>query len=549
MSFLFGSAPKAVQLPPTPTVSPTQENIINQLAGVLQQAVPQVTGTGIGGQIPTYPDQTVAPQTPGQLGIIQQLLGAAGGVSSQLPDWLTSAASSLPAALTGAAGYQAPQVQAPQTGPAPQVGTPQIDQAAQIGAAPQAEAPGALSVPDIAFSPDAPTINARNAFQQGVAQPLLEDFASQVVPSLNAGAGRSAGGIYSSDLAGATGQATKQLDRTLAQQGSLFELGAQQANQQSKLATNQLLSQIAQANQATKLSAGQTNVGADLSTRLANLQSTLGVDTANLGARTGADLANLQSKLTTGGQNLQSNLDTIMANLQSKLGTNQLNVGSALSGQGLGLQALGQLPGAISTGIGTQFAGPAGAASVLSSIFPTISTPQTTQEQGLQQLIDEITKGSAFGQNLEQIAAGLGTAGTVQNNAVSQGGSTGLIPGVLGGLAGNAGIGAGISSLLGGGSSGGGIGTLLSFLANPLRGIGVSDEEAKEDLKPVGRLDKSGLPIYTFRYKGEPEGSRRLGLVAQDVEDVYPHAVGQIGPFKAVNYTSVALAEAFPEAA
>lgn len=511
MSFLFGSAPKAVQLPPAPTTSGVQQNILQQLAGVLQQAVPQVTGTGIGSQIPNYPTQTVAPQTAGQQSIIDQLLNLSGNVPTSLPDWITSAASALPGQLGAAAGYQAPQVTAPQIGAAPQVGTP------QIAGAPQVTAPQFGDTPQIGFSPDTPTIDASKAFQQGVAAPIIQDFQSQVIPSLNAGAGRSAGGIYSSDLAGATGQATTNLGRTLAQQGSLYDLSAQTANQQAKLTTNQLLEQIAQANQAAKLTTGTANQSANLTTALANQAAKLGVDTSNLGA-----------SLTTGGQNLQSSLDTILANLTAKQQTNQLNLGADLTGQQLDLSALGQIPGAVSTGVGTTYAPSTDATAALNAIFPTISTPQTTAETGLQQLIDEITKGSTFGQNLEGVASGLAVSPTIQNNAVAQGGSTGLLGPLLQGLGGNQGV----TNAIGGG---------LTSLFN-----WISDQEAKEDLRRVGRLDRTKLPVYTYRYRGEDPAVRRIGVIAQDVEHVLPWAVGTAGPFKTVNYAEVALAEAFP---
>lgn len=62
----------------------------------------------------------------------------------------------------------------------------------------------------------------------------------------------------------------------------------------------------------------------------------------------------------------------------------------------------------------------------------------------------------------------------------------------------------------------------------------VSDRRIKEDVQKVGRLD-NGLPVYTFRYKGD--GQIHMGLMAQDVEKKNPDAVAEDSHgIKAVNY-------------
>ena len=61
----------------------------------------------------------------------------------------------------------------------------------------------------------------------------------------------------------------------------------------------------------------------------------------------------------------------------------------------------------------------------------------------------------------------------------------------------------------------------------------LSDRRMKRDIKRVGTLD-NGLPIYVFRYKAG--GPVQIGLMAQDVERVKPHAVGEINGVKHVNY-------------
>jgi hypothetical protein len=60
-----------------------------------------------------------------------------------------------------------------------------------------------------------------------------------------------------------------------------------------------------------------------------------------------------------------------------------------------------------------------------------------------------------------------------------------------------------------------------------------SDERVKRDIRPVGMLN-DGLPLYRFRYAGDP--AVRVGLMAQDVEQVDPGAVHNVGGIKAVDY-------------
>ena len=57
-------------------------------------------------------------------------------------------------------------------------------------------------------------------------------------------------------------------------------------------------------------------------------------------------------------------------------------------------------------------------------------------------------------------------------------------------------------------------------------GVSLSDERYKEDLVKVGTL-ADGTPIYRFRYKGED--TVRIGVSAQDLEDITPEAVHEVG--------------------
>jgi len=88
------------------------------------------------------------------------------------------------------------------------------------------------------------------------------------------------------------------------------------------------------------------------------------------------------------------------------------------------------------------------------------------------------------------------------------------------------------------------------FLANIAEGTGAlsgsttttaapqsffSDARLKEDIKQVGTA-KNGLPIYTFKYKGDDTEQTHTGYMAQDVEKVHPEAVGESNGFKTVDY-------------
>lgn len=84
----------------------------------------------------------------------------------------------------------------------------------------------------------------------------------------------------------------------------------------------------------------------------------------------------------------------------------------------------------------------------------------------------------------------------------------------------------------GGGTVGGNAMSGLGSAAMSLFSM-FSDERLKEDIEQVGEL-YDGMPVYKYRYIGSPVF--QIGLMAQDVEQVEPEAVTEIGGFKAVNY-------------
>lgn len=126
---------------------------------------------------------------------------------------------------------------------------------------------------------------------------------------------------------------------------------------------------------------------------------------------------------------------------------------------------------------------------------------------------------ATMGQNA---AAGQGTATIQSGNAISdlltQQGNA-LAAGQVGAANANT---QGINSLIQGGA-----------LA---AGMYLSDRRSKTDIAEIGRAH-DGLPLYRFRYIGDPE--LRVGVMAQDVEQVRPDAVMEIDGFKHVNYEAL----------
>jgi hypothetical protein len=67
------------------------------------------------------------------------------------------------------------------------------------------------------------------------------------------------------------------------------------------------------------------------------------------------------------------------------------------------------------------------------------------------------------------------------------------------------------------------------------KALGISDRRVKDDIVRIGTAD-NGLPLYRFRYIGDPERRINFGLMAQDVEAFRPEAVFEIDGIKVVDY-------------
>lgn len=127
-------------------------------------------------------------------------------------------------------------------------------------------------------------------------------------------------------------------------------------------------------------------------------------------------------------------------------------------------------------------------------------------------------------------STGTNTQPYYQNNTAST-------LGLLGSLGG---VGGGLSGLFGAGTA---AATGLPWLANA--GIGsqlggllaLSDMRLKKDITNIGY--EKGFPIYTFRYKSDPKHILYRGVMAQDVVEIDPDAIEEIGGYMAVNYKKI----------
>ena len=64
----------------------------------------------------------------------------------------------------------------------------------------------------------------------------------------------------------------------------------------------------------------------------------------------------------------------------------------------------------------------------------------------------------------------------------------------------------------------------------------LSDRRAKTDIRRIGTSD-AGLPIYAYRFK--TGGPVQVGMMADEVEKVFPDAVVTIGGLQHVDYSRV----------
>ena len=60
--------------------------------------------------------------------------------------------------------------------------------------------------------------------------------------------------------------------------------------------------------------------------------------------------------------------------------------------------------------------------------------------------------------------------------------------------------------------------------------LAASDRNLKTDIKKIGKDKETDLPLYTYRYKGDPKTYPKVvGIMAQDAQKDYPDQVVEVG--------------------
>lgn len=244
-----------------------------------------------------------------------------------------------------------------------------------------------------------------------------------------------------------------------------------------------------------------------------------GVDTTRALAQAGSQYslaaagANQNATLAANTTNANLGYNASAANAGNALTAGNINTNANLSTEDALLKALGIAP---STAAAPATIAGASIQDLIATLGGGAVPQQTAQTQLTGQYSDFLNQISQGNTRLSDFIAGF-SPNTQQTTTVANQGSTGLLSGLLTGLAGNTGIGNAVGP------------ALMAFL---------SDKRAKEDLVQVGEVD--GLPVYTFRYKGDPDKVTRIGFTAQDVEKHTPDAVGKsLGGLKTVDYGTV----------
>ncbi len=240
-------------------------------------------------------------------------------------------------------------------------------------------------------------------------------------------------------------------------------------------------------------------------------------------AAAGRDMSPDNSKALAAG--LAQGEGGLLANEFNTLSTNQLGAVSGanntaaditaqqevpLTNAVTGMEAAGSLPSLISAPGAAQM----GAATTAAGL-PTINLPQI---EGLTVPI------AGLGSETQSTSTGTTTTTAPLAQTLLSGGLLGAS------LMGQLGLGSSVASGL---SS---LGSGISSFLNPASAAFIfSDERVKEGVKPVGLLFDH-TPVFSYRYKGDPKRTTRIGLIAQDVERRRPDAVRQFRGVKAVDY-------------
>jgi hypothetical protein len=73
--------------------------------------------------------------------------------------------------------------------------------------------------------------------------------------------------------------------------------------------------------------------------------------------------------------------------------------------------------------------------------------------------------------------------------------------------------------------------------------VALSDQRMKEDIREISPvMDKiSQLPVYTYKFKNDKSDKRDIGIIAQELEPLFPEAVSNTGDRYGVMYDQLAV--------
>ena len=239
------------------------------------------------------------------------------------------------------------------------------------------------------------------------------------------------------------------------------------------------------------------------------------------------------TKLGIGRASLLLGQDFAQQDLQNRLAEqgqrfNQLQASMGL-GQGLQQQQFGQTQAGLGLGLGSMSQGVSQLGDLAQAGFGNELAANSQEFNQLLQLLG-IGQASAAGVGANNLASagsiadlltGIGSAESAgiigASNAATQGQQNfmNLLTGAAGG--------AGAAGLTGGSL---GLGALL----------GASDRRIKKHIESITKL-ANGLTVYLYKYIFG--GGWQVGYMAQDVEKIYPYAVGEISGVKFVNYGAI----------
>lgn len=156
-----------------------------------------------------------------------------------------------------------------------------------------------------------------------------------------------------------------------------------------------------------------------------------------------------------------------------------------------------------------------------------VGPPIMSNSTGTKTGTEPVQQANPFMQGAGALFGGLGSLGQLGQGASGLSSLASGIGGLFGGggaaLSGSAAGLASVAPALAAGTAGTTAGSMLAMFPAAFL---ASDARLKENIKPVGALN-NGLTVYSYNYKGDHVP--HIGLLAQEVAQTKPEAVGHIG--------------------